>query len=122
VFPALAPVIVYVPQLIVGVAVNVTPVPVGEVSTIVGADVHPDPNPAYVPPPVVYVMLDGTPLTDTIVPVTTQLAPPPVDVNAVELAYPVPAPPIATVTPPANTFDTNEAVGSESYACRVSDP
>jgi hypothetical protein len=67
-------------------------------------------------------MLEGTPLTETIVPLTTHVVPPPVEVNAVEFAYPVPDPPIATVTPPANKLDTKDAVGNESYACRVSDP
>jgi hypothetical protein len=38
-----------VPQTVVGYAVSVTPVPVGEVSTRVGAEVQPDPIPTFKP-------------------------------------------------------------------------
>jgi hypothetical protein len=67
-------------------------------------------------------MLAGTPPVDTIVPVTTQFGPPPVEVKAVEFAYPVPEPVIAIVTPSANALERNEASGSESYAGRSSVP
>lgn len=70
------------------VAVNTAPVPVGFVSTIVGGELafrQPVPIPVVVSSPVPSEdkILDGTPFTDTIVPVTTQFGPPPVDVNGV---------------------------------------
>ncbi len=57
------------------------PVPVGAVNTIVGADVQPALlSPAFETAEVI------TPLVATAVPVTTQFAPPPVEVNAVDAA------------------------------------
>ena len=73
----------------VATAVTTAPLPVGAVSTIVGVDVH-----ACVS--VDTVTLAGTPALDAIVPVIEQPVPPPVDVNAVLVAYPVPLPLSAT--------------------------
>jgi hypothetical protein len=77
--------------LLTSVGVSVTPVPVGEVKVNVGVEVQPE--------LLVKRTEDGTPDDEVIVPVTVQCDPPPLDVNAVELAYPVP-PERATVTPP----------------------
>jgi len=67
------------------VAVITTPVPVGDVKTMVGLEVHP-----ALMFPVLVVMEVGTPPLAYIIPVTTQFAPPPLEVKAVVSAYPVP--------------------------------
>ena len=90
--PLVAVVCVIVPHgEVVVVAVSTAPVPVGLVSTMVGGEVdvkQPEPIPAKVlgVVPSEEIILDGTPLVESMVPVTTQLAPPPVEVNGVDAA------------------------------------